>query len=1491
MLNIGQLLTEGGAINVFAGTIKHSGDISADSVEIDAQGNIRLVAQQDVTLDAGSNISANNSAGDAGSVHIDSQAGTTLAQGVITAEASQTGKGGKVELLGERVGMLDQARIDASGENGGGKILIGGDYQGKNAAVHNAKAAFIGRDSAIKADAKTAGDGGKVVVWSDDSTRAHGDISAKGGEQSGDGGFIETSGGWLDTASIRVNAAAPNGKGGEWLIDPYDITIGEGTTTGGTLPDFTAGSTGSLINNTDINTQLTNGTSVTISTGTTGGEPGNITVNAPITRSQNASTGGGTATDLILNAANNIIINSAITNENTTTNGKLDVTLNAGNQISLNTVGNINVVPTGGAAGRVKLLAGAGGANGGTITADTLEIQSAGSVALGDVSNSVNTLAASITGTGERSFSFRNTGSLSIGTAGNTSGISIATFPNYTAGSTNGVIALEAGGNITQTQVGALNGAAVWVQATSAESYVDLTAADNVTGVLRGSANDSFTYKSSSAIALMNVSGTTGGISAGGDITLVGLGFTNNLGATAFTLNDNRWLIFTPSPNTVTDKNGLTSDFRAYNVSYENYINCDCTHPTGNGFIYASATPATLNVNTSLTSGSASHTFGSTPTAVFGYTLTGAEVDKEDILGSGNVTYTPTINASTPVGTYDVANNGGGGDVAALSSADNIYSDLNFTTPVTYTFEAGTPLAYIVNPAPIVIAPNPSISASLTGTASKTYDGTSNAFLIPDNFLLSGFVNSDSATVTKTTGIYASPNVGNGISVSTTLAASDFSPVGSTNLANYILPTEASGLIGAITPAPLTITATDADKTYDGLAFNGGNGVSYAGFVNNETNAVLDGVLTYSGTAQGAVNAGSYDITPGGFTAGNYAISYINGLLTINPLALGITADNATRLYGDTNPVFTGTVTSGQLAANDTLASIGLSYSTPATPLSDVGVYAITPTLANSNYSLTGNDGQLSVTPRALGIAALAADKIFGAVDPMLSYNVTGLVNNDVLTGALAREPGENVGIYAINQGTLANSNYHINFSGANFSINPALLSLTVTAGNATRLYGDANPVFTGTVTAGGLVNDDTLDSIGLSFSTPATPLSDVGTYAITPSLDNINYIFTGIDGELTVTPLASVAWVGASGDWSTASNWANNILPTTGNVLAATIPANVTVTYNADTQLDSLSSLGHFQMAGGNLGLSGNFATAQYTQSGGTLSAANFTASNAFNQAGGVLTANSVVINAVNSIIQGIAGTINANSLSATSSGGDVSFAGTNNIRDDLAIDAFGSIFSRSQGTARISRLNASSGSINAGNTGGFNLGRTSGFGNIDITAFSPLTVDETVNSSNGNINLTASNGGALTINAPITAPSGTIALAGGSLSGTHSEALAGFFTNNAAPEPTPVPVPEPTPVPVPEPTPVPVPEPTPVPVPEPTPVPVPEPTPVDTIKEEFVPVALQDINQVVLGTTPQLGRSSQDDSSYDNSQMRNAPAAPNALEDEKRKNILQCR
>lgn len=133
-----------------------------------------------------------------------------------------TGVGGNVTITGDYIAM-DQVKIDASGSTGGGKVLVGGDWQGTGTTPH-AKGVYAGANSTIHADALDQGDGGKVVLWSDDVTRFRGQITAKGGAASGNGGMVETSGGFLD-ATGKVNTLAGKGEAGQWLLDPFDIEI------------------------------------------------------------------------------------------------------------------------------------------------------------------------------------------------------------------------------------------------------------------------------------------------------------------------------------------------------------------------------------------------------------------------------------------------------------------------------------------------------------------------------------------------------------------------------------------------------------------------------------------------------------------------------------------------------------------------------------------------------------------------------------------------------------------------------------------------------------------------------------------------------------------------------------------------------------------------------------------------------------------------------------------------------------------------------------------------------------------------------------------------------------------------------------------------------------------------------------------------------------------------------------------------------------------
>jgi hypothetical protein len=138
---------------------------------------------------------------------------------------SQDGdKGGTVHLLGKEV-SLTGAAIDASGVNGGGTVLIGGDYQGKG-SVPNARTTFIDANTVINVDALQNGNGGRAIVWADDTTRFLGKINARGGSGSGDGGFAEVSGKQNLTFAGTADLNAIKGTLGTLLLDPDNIRIG-----------------------------------------------------------------------------------------------------------------------------------------------------------------------------------------------------------------------------------------------------------------------------------------------------------------------------------------------------------------------------------------------------------------------------------------------------------------------------------------------------------------------------------------------------------------------------------------------------------------------------------------------------------------------------------------------------------------------------------------------------------------------------------------------------------------------------------------------------------------------------------------------------------------------------------------------------------------------------------------------------------------------------------------------------------------------------------------------------------------------------------------------------------------------------------------------------------------------------------------------------------------------------------------------------------------
>ncbi len=302
--NTGRIAADGGSISLQAGTA----DAVLDSL-INTEGVLRAqsIEERDGRIFLGSGAG-----------------GTTIVGGTVDASGNAAGQvGGSVTALGKNVGIVEGATIDASGRDGGGTVLVGGNWQGKGPEL-NATAVVMQEGATIKADAKHHGNAGTVVLWSDDYTNFAGAITARGGEMGGNGGMVETSGKINLQSSGDVDASASRGTAGEWLLDPTDVYIrtsaSSGTSSSGSDPlTFTATGSNAFINNGTINTALNRGTNVVITTNSSGPYGGHVYIEAPITK-----TSGGDAT-LTLLPNQNIYLNAD--NVISSTSGKLHVVM------------------------------------------------------------------------------------------------------------------------------------------------------------------------------------------------------------------------------------------------------------------------------------------------------------------------------------------------------------------------------------------------------------------------------------------------------------------------------------------------------------------------------------------------------------------------------------------------------------------------------------------------------------------------------------------------------------------------------------------------------------------------------------------------------------------------------------------------------------------------------------------------------------------------------------------------------------------------------------------------------------------------------------------------------------------------------------------------------------------------------------------------------------------------------------------------------------
>ena len=224
--------------------------------------------------------------------------------------SNASGKGGKIQVTGEVI-EVKAASFDASGTTGGGTVLIGGDTGGgyghwavssipqaalEPGAIPTAATVEIDAGTTINASATSVGNGGKVIVWADDSTTFAGTITARGGEWGGNGGFAEVSGKQTLAFSGFANTSAPYGSSGTLLLDPTNFTIG-----------FVDGP--NQISNKTLQNQLAVQDVILATNNATGTDPGDILVNSNVTWSSSRK--------LTLNAFHDIVFGINVDMSNT----------------------------------------------------------------------------------------------------------------------------------------------------------------------------------------------------------------------------------------------------------------------------------------------------------------------------------------------------------------------------------------------------------------------------------------------------------------------------------------------------------------------------------------------------------------------------------------------------------------------------------------------------------------------------------------------------------------------------------------------------------------------------------------------------------------------------------------------------------------------------------------------------------------------------------------------------------------------------------------------------------------------------------------------------------------------------------------------------------------------------------------------------------------------------------------------------------------------
>jgi hypothetical protein len=526
--------------------------------------------------------------------------------------------------------------------------------------------------------------------------------------------------------------------------------------------------------------------------------------------------------------------------------------------------------------------------------------------------------------------------------------------------------------------------------------------------------------------------------------------------------------------------------------------------------------------------------------AVTGYTLTGAQ--------SGNYTLTLPVNLQADISPVtltvtgltvnskvynksDAATLGGSGSLVGVVGSDIVNLDMSGVVARFADDQAGT--GKVVTVSGLALGGSGAGNYTLTQPAGLTGDITAKAITVTADALTKTYGDPDPALTQQVT----NGALETGDSFTGALTRVTGETVGTyaiqqgtfTAGANYNITFVSKDL--TIGTKNLTVAgATAQNKSYDNTTAAVISGATLVGKVGTDDVALAnDTAGTFSQATPGTGLAVTTAMTLTGTTASNYTLSQPAGLTAdITKMALTITADPQTKVYGDPDPTFTYQITTGALATGDSLTG-----TLDRVTGNNVGTYAIgLGTLAaTANYTITLVPDDLTITAKPLTVTADPVGKIYGQNDPALTYQMTSgtLEAGDSLTGSLTRVSGEDVGVYSIQQGTVtAGANYAITFVPDDLSITAK--GLTVTGASVTNKEYDrtTTAAITGATLSGVEISDAGL--VALAGDTLGTfAQRQVGTgIAVTTAMTLAgakagNYSLTqpsGLTGDITAKAL-----------------------------------------------------------------------------------------------------------------------------------------------------------------------------------------------------------------------------------------------------------------------------------------------------------------------------------------------------------------------------------